>query len=162
MSVSAETATHIHLWQKVDLIRKRNVFWTTVGILRTEICSLFLEIFTLKNDIWNTYGLFVFLLIASQSMPACSETYIPHANNMAHWVGAQGQAKLAKKLWKYAPLCHPQKALNEKIFLVYSQRLAESAEDLNSSLAQTGESWRCKLFKKSKRMAHVGLRGLKC
>jgi len=82
------------------------------------------------------------------------------SQKMSPLVGAQGQAKLAKKLWKYAPLCHPQKALNEKIFLVYSQRLAESAEDLNSSLAQTGESWRCKLFKKSKRMAHVGLRGL--
>jgi len=160
MSVSAETATHIHLWQKVDLIRKRNVFWTTVGILRTEICSLFLEIFTLKNDIWNTYGLFVFLLIASQSMPACSETYIPHANNMAHWVGAQGQAKLAKKSRKHAPLWrHPQKTqtTNEKNALNLQSKtcwIRRWFEQLSSSIG-----WRVVALQTFQKMQKSGERG---
>jgi len=34
-------------------------------------------------------------------------------------------------------------------------------EGLNSSLAQSaGESWRCKLFKNCKKLAHGGLKGL--
>jgi len=60
---------------------------------------------------------------------------------MAHWDRAQGQAKMAKITQKHPYLWHsPQKRSNpkRKIFVsILTTRLAESAEGLNSSLAQS-------------------------
>jgi len=67
---------------------------------------------------------------------------------MADWIGAQGQVKLVKKtpsLVTTPPEIPKTKTKN--IFLICSLRLAESAEGLNSSLAQSpGELLSCKLF----------------
>jgi len=66
---------------------------------------------------------------------------------MAHWVGAQGQIKLAKKSQKHALIVtSPQKTPNPKrkkiFFSVLTGRLAGSVDALNSSLAQSaGELW---------------------
>jgi len=53
-----------------------------------------------------------------------------------------------------------RKPKTKKIFLTCSLRLAECVEGLKSSLVQSaGESWRCKLYKNCKKMAHAGLKG---
>jgi len=64
---------------------------------------------------------------------------------MAHWVGAQGQAKMAK-ITQNTPTCDvsPQKLKpkTKNFFLILTPRLAESVEGLNSSLAlATGDLW---------------------
>jgi len=60
---------------------------------------------------------------------------------MAHWNGAQGQAKMAKITQKHPYLWRSsQKSSNqnEKIFFsILSTKLAESVEGLYSSLAQS-------------------------
>ena len=83
---------------------------------------------------------------------------------MADWVGAQGQVNLAKKTLKHPHLWrhprNPQIRNEKKIFLIYSLRLAESVEGLNSSLAQSpGELLSRKFFKNCKKVAHAGLKG---
>jgi len=65
---------------------------------------------------------------------------------LAHWVGAQVLAKLAKNGKKFPPfLVTPEnpKSKTTRIFFPISSRiLAESVERLNSSLAQSaGELW---------------------
>jgi len=75
---------------------------------------------------------------------------------MAHWIGAQGQVKLAKKTQEYPHLWrYPQRTPNPKrktFFSISTTRLAESVDGLNSSLAQSaGELWRCKALPKSGR-----------
>jgi len=80
---------------------------------------------------------------------------------MTQWVGVQGQAKAAKKC-KITPICGvpPREPLTKKFFFVCSLRLVESVEGLNSSLAQSpGKLLSFKLFKNSKKMAHMGLKG---
>ena len=58
---------------------------------------------------------------------------------MAHWDGAQGQAKMAKKTQKHPYFWRsPQKNSNPKrkiFFSILTTRLAGSVEGLNSSLA---------------------------
>ena len=75
---------------------------------------------------------------------------------MAHWDGAQGQAKMAKITQKHPYLWRsPRKAQTQnKIFVsILTTRLAESVEDLNSSLAQSpGELWDCKALQQKWRM----------
>ena len=60
---------------------------------------------------------------------------------MAHWDDAQGQAKMAKITQKHPYMWRsPRKALtqNEKLFFfILTTRLAESAEGLKNSLAQS-------------------------
>jgi len=60
---------------------------------------------------------------------------------MAHWDGAQGQAKMAKITQKHPYLWRsPQKSSNpkrKKFSSILTTRLAESVECLNSSLAQS-------------------------
>jgi len=65
---------------------------------------------------------------------------------MAHWIGAQGQVKLAKKTQKHLHLWRPpQWTPNPKrktFFSKWTRRLAESVEDLNNSLAlSVGKLW---------------------
>ena len=60
------------------------------------------------------------------------------AKKMARWVGAQGQVILAKKV----KTCDrydvsPRKRKKKKVFLVWTSRLAESVEGLDSFLAQS-------------------------
>jgi len=74
------------------------------------------------------------------------------SQKMACWVGAQGQVKLGQN-GKNMPLLwhHPQKKTNPKtkIFSIWTRRLAESVEGLNSSLAQlAGKKWCCKALPK--------------
>jgi len=60
---------------------------------------------------------------------------------MAHWDGAQGQAKMDKITQKHPYLWRStQKSSNSKrknFFSILTTRLAESVEGLNSSLAQS-------------------------
>jgi len=60
---------------------------------------------------------------------------------MAHWIGAQGQVKLAKNsktFPHYDVTPRKSQTQNEKIFFsIWSSRLAESIEGFNSSLAQS-------------------------
>jgi len=61
---------------------------------------------------------------------------------MAHWAGAQDQAKMAKIMQKRPYLWRsPQKTSNPKRkffnLFILTASLAESVEGLNSSLAQT-------------------------
>jgi len=72
---------------------------------------------------------------------------------MAHWFGAQGQVKFAKRSRKYTVIVtssaenHTPKT--KTFFSISTRRLAESVDGLNSSLAQsTGELWRCKALQK--------------
>jgi len=63
---------------------------------------------------------------------------------MAHWVGAQGQIKLAYKTQNTPTydITHrePQTQLKKKFFSIETRWLPESVEGLNTSLAQsTGE-----------------------
>jgi len=58
---------------------------------------------------------------------------------MAHWVGAQSQAKLVKKRETPPLMSSPtenSKPKSNKIFSISPSRLPESVEDLDSSLAQ--------------------------
>jgi len=60
---------------------------------------------------------------------------------MAQWVGVQGQVKVTKKR-KNTPTCgvpprEPQTENEKRFFSISTRRLAESAEGLNSSLAQS-------------------------
>ena len=86
---------------------------------------------------------------------------------MAHWVGAQGQIKLAKKSQKHALIVtSPQKTPNpkRKNFVFSSTgRLAGSVDALNSSLAQSaGELWSWKkLQSRVKKLARAGLKRFK-
>jgi len=57
---------------------------------------------------------------------------------MSHWVGAQGQVKLAKNA-KTSPHFDvsrrkPQTQNEKMFFLIWTRRLAESVEGLNNSL----------------------------
>ena len=65
---------------------------------------------------------------------------------MAQWLGAQGQAKVAKN----TPTCGVP-IENEKVFFsISTTRLAESVEGLNSSLAQSpGELQDCKALQET-------------
>jgi len=79
---------------------------------------------------------------------------------MAHWIGAQGQSKLVKNS-KTPPLCDvpPRETLTQikLVFLIETRRIAESIDDLNSSLiVSAGELWRWKLGEK---FLDVGLTG---
>ena len=59
---------------------------------------------------------------------------------MAHWVGTQGQVKLAQKSRKYALIVtSPQKTPNPKriVFSISTRRLAESVDALKSSQDQS-------------------------
>jgi len=52
---------------------------------------------------------------------------------MAQWVGAQGQVKVAKN----TPTCGVPHRKRKIIFFISTTKLAESVQDLNSSLAQS-------------------------
>jgi len=77
----------------------------------------------------------------------------PCAKQLAHWVGAQGREKLAKK----AKTCldddvTPRKTLtrNENCFSISTRRRSESVEGLHFSLTYSAvELWRCKALQKS-------------
>jgi len=76
--------------------------------------------------------------------------------------GSLGWRQGPGKFTKHAETCphcdvtfRKPKIEKEKKILACSSRLAESVEGLNSSLAQSaGESWRCKLLKNCKKVAH--------
>ena len=82
---------------------------------------------------------------------------------MAQWDAAQGQAKMAKTMQKHPYLWRsPQKSSNpkrKKFFSIFTARLAESVEGLNSSLPQSpGELG---LQSSARKVAHAGLKRLK-
>jgi len=83
----------------------------------------------------------------------------------ARWVGDQGEVKVVKKA-KTCPqydvnLRKPQNQNETKFCSIWTRRLVESVEGLNSSLAQSsGELWCCKLCKKVVSAEHKGFQNI--
>ena len=68
---------------------------------------------------------------------------------MALWFGVQGQVTPDKNIPPLRSYPQTTPTQNEKNFLIWTTWLAESVEDLNSSLAQSvGEVWGCKALRK--------------
>jgi len=84
---------------------------------------------------------------------------------MAHCVGAQGQVQMAKMLRTLAPITtsptENHKPKTKELFSIWTRRLAESVDALNSSLAQSaGKLWSCKKLQTwVKKAARPGLKG---
>ena len=88
------------------------------------------------------------------------------SKNMAYWVGAQGQVKLAQRSRKHALSLtsspeNPKPKTKNILFLISTRRPAESVDALNSPLAQwAGELWSCKNLKsRVKKVALAWLKG---